>query len=219
MNRQVYTEVQRETVTTPPTTPATHEVYQQEVVSNEPVVTQAPITSREVHTTVTSQPAAPVPQQVYQQEVVTTGPAVAPAPVAREVHTTVTTQPAPVVDNTIVRERTVVSGPTYTPAEYTLGKVGQILNYVLGVFEALMLLRFVLRFIGANPANAFAQLVYGLTEPMVALFNNLIPNPAVAGSNIVIEITTLIAMLFWALLFAAGIRLLRLAITPPDRRI
>ena len=218
MNRQVYTEVQRETVTTPPTTPATHQVYHQEVVTNEPVVTQAPVTSREVHTTVTTQPTMPT-QQVYQQEVVTNGPAVAAAPVAREVYTTVTAQPAPVVDNTVVRERTVVSGPTYTPTEYTLGKVGQILNYVLGVFEALMLLRFVLRFIGANPANAFAQLVYGLTEPMVALFNNLIPNPAVAGSNIVIEMTTLIAMLFWALLFAAGIRLLRLAITPPDRRV
>ena len=180
MNRQVYTEVQRESVSTPPT-PAQRQVYHQEVVSNEPVVTQAPVTSREVHTTVTN-------------------------------------QPAPLVDNTVVRERTVVSGPAYTPTEYTLGKVTQILNYILGVFEALMLLRFVLRFIGANPANAFAQLIYGLTEPMVALFNNLIPNPAVAGSNIVIEITTLIAMLFWALLFGAGVRLLRLAITPPDSR-
>ena len=214
MNRQVYTEVQRESVATPPTPSAQRQVYHQEVISNEPVVTQAPVTSREVHTTVNT----PAPQEVYHQEVVSTGPAVAPAPVAREVHTTVTTQPAPVVDNTIVRERTVVSGPAYTPTEYTLGKVTQIMNYILGVFEALMLLRFVLRFIGANPANAFAQLIYGLTEPMVALFNNLIPNPAVAGTNIVIEITTLIAMLFWALLFAAGVRLLRLAITPPDRR-
>ena len=106
-----------------------------------------------------------------------------------------------------MRERTVVSGPAYTPTEYTLGKVTQILNYILGVFEALMLLRFVLRFIGANPANAFAQLVYGLTEPMVALFNNLIPNPAVAGTNIVIEITTLIAMLFWALLASGQINM------------
>ena len=215
MNRQVYTEVQRESVTTPPTTPAQRQVYHQEVVSNEPVVTQAPVTSREVHTTVNT----PVQQEVYHQEVVSNGPAVAPAPVAREVHTTVTTQPAPLVDNTIVRERTVVSGPAYTSTEYTLAKVTQIMNYILGVFEALMLLRFVLRFIGANPANAFAQLIYGLTEPMVALFNNLIPNPAVAGTNIVIEITTLIAMLFWALLFAAAVRLLRLAITPPDRRL
>ncbi|MCW5853171.1 MAG: YggT family protein [Anaerolineae bacterium] len=216
MNRQVYTEVQRESITTPPTTPAQRQVYHQEVVSNEPVVTQAPVTSREVHTTVTT----PVQQEVYHQEVVSNGPAVAPAPVtAREVHTTVTTHPAPVVDNTVVRERTVVSGPAYTTTEYTLGKVTQIMNYILGVFEALMLLRFVLRFIGANPTNAFAQLIYGLTEPMAALFNNLIPNPAVAGSNIVIEITTLIAMLFWALLFGAGIRLLRLALSPPDRRL
>lgn len=215
MNRQVYTEVQRESVSTPPT-PAQRQVYHQEVVSNEPVVTQAPVTSREVHTTVSTPPQ----QQVYHEEVVSNGPAVASTPVAsREVHTTVTNQPAPLVDNTVVRERTVVSGPAYTPTEYTLGKVTQILNYILGVFEALMLLRFVLRFIGANPANAFAQLVYGLTEPMVALFNNLIPNPAVAGTNIVIEITTLIAMLFWALLFAAAVRLLRLAITPPDRRL
>ena len=181
MNRQVYTEVQRESVTTPPTTPVQQQVYHQAVVSNEPVVTQAPVTSREVHTTVT-------------------------------------TQPAPVVDNTVVRERTVVSTPAYSSTEYTLAKITQIMNYILGLFEALMLLRFVLRFIGANPANAFAQLVYGLTEPMVALFNNLIPNPAVAGTNIVIEITTLVAMLFWALLFGAGIRLLRLALAPADRR-
>lgn len=61
-------------------------------------------------------------------------------------------------------------------------------------------------------------LIYGLSDPLVALFYNLIPNPTVAGTNIVIEITTLIAMLFWALLFAAGVRLLRLVITPPDPR-
>lgn len=178
MNRQVYSEVERESINTNPAQPVQREVYHQEVVTNEPLVMNEPV--------VTQAPLAP--QETY--------------PAA----------------NTVVRERTIVSNPVYTPTEWTVGRTMQILGYVLGVLEGVMLLRFILRFIGANPANAFAQLVYGLSEPLVVLFQNLIPNPAVGGSNIVIEITTLIAMLFWALLFAAGVRLLRLVITPPERR-
>jgi uncharacterized protein YggT (Ycf19 family) len=180
MNRQVYSEVERERINTNtnPAQPVQREVYHQEVVSNEPVVINEPAVMQ----------APPAPQAPYP------------------------------VDNTVVRERTIVSSPAYTPTEWNVGRTIQILGYVLGVLEGVMLLRFVLRFIGANASNAFAQLVYGLSEPLVALFQNLIPNPAVGGANIVIEITTLLAMLCWALLFAAGVRLLRLVITPPERQ-
>jgi hypothetical protein len=190
MNRHVYSEVQRERVNTNPAQPVQREVYHEERVD--------------------TYPPQPAQREVYHHEVVSNEPVVTQAPPTPQV-----TYP---VDNTVVRERTIVSNPVYTPTEWTVGRTMQILGYVLGVLEGIMLLRFVLRFIGANPENAFAQLVYGLSAPLVALFQNLIPNPAVAGTNIVIEITTLIAMLFWALLFAAGVRLLRLVITPPERR-
>ncbi len=189
MNRSVYREVQRQEVTPDPA-PANPDIW------------RAPVDTTPVD------PTAPgAYSEVRRETVTTTDPAVNPyAPLPA-------TTPAP--GETVVRERTVASGPVYTSTEWGLMRTRQIMGYILTIVESLLLIRFVLRLIGANPANAFAQLVYLLTAPFVALFGNLVPNPVVAGTNVVFEITTLIAMLFWALLFAAAWRLVRMLMAPP----
>jgi len=78
----------------------------------------------------------------------------------------------------------------------------QIVWYVLGLLEALLAFRFVLKFLAANPDAGFTQLIYGVTYIFAAPFLNVFRVTRVEGS--VFEWTTLLAMfVYW--LVALGI--------------
>lgn len=74
--------------------------------------------------------------------------------------------------------------------------------YILGLIEALLLFRFVLKLLGANPEAGFTSFIYGVTYVFAAPFLNVFGRTQVAGS--VLEWTSLLAMLvYWVL--AVGI--------------
>lgn len=74
----------------------------------------------------------------------------------------------------------------------------QIVWYIFYTIETLLLFRFILRLIGANPAAGFTDLIYTLSYPFVAPFLYVVNSLAVA--NNIIEWSTLIAMLvYWVL--------------------
>ncbi len=80
--------------------------------------------------------------------------------------------------------------------------VATIINVIFGIILTLLALRFVLRLLGANPANGFANFVYSLSQPLVAPFFGLFNSPLqldIAG----FELATLIALLVYGLV--AGI--------------
>lgn len=80
--------------------------------------------------------------------------------------------------------------------------VARLINFVwliAGIVEILFGLRFALKLLAANPSNGFASFVYGLTEPLLMPFRGLTITPTVGG--MVLEISTLIAMFAYALLF------------------
>lgn len=77
-------------------------------------------------------------------------------------------------------------------------KANRILYTLLGILEILLGLRFVLKFIGANPDAGFSAFIYGITNIFIAPFNALLGTPQVGGS--IIEVNTLIAMAVYALL-------------------
>lgn len=74
------------------------------------------------------------------------------------------------------------------------------------VLNGLIGLRFVLKLMAANPDNAFAQLVYFLSAPFLAIFVGLTPTPSFNG--IVIEFHDLVAILVYFALGWACIRVL-----------
>jgi YggT family protein len=79
--------------------------------------------------------------------------------------------------------------------------IARIVNIVYFLFGALLLLlavRLILHLIGANADNAFASFINGLSAPFVALFANLVQNPALSATA-VLEITTIIAMIVYAI--------------------
>ncbi|HWU24527.1 MAG TPA: YggT family protein [Candidatus Paceibacterota bacterium] len=81
----------------------------------------------------------------------------------------------------------------------------QIVWYVLGILEALLALRFVLRLLGANPAAGFSTFIYGITYPFLAPFMAVFHTTRLAGSAF--DWSTLLAMLIYWLLALAIIRL------------
>lgn len=105
--------------------------------------------------------------------------------------------------------RDVVSTEYYTAPAYshdpTLAGFLRIAWFALGVLEGLMALRFILALLGANPSNAFAALIYGLTGPFVLPFRTLFATPAESGS--VVELYTLIAMLIYFLAWWTFVKL------------
>lgn len=91
---------------------------------------------------------------------------------------------------------------TNSPSTKPLYRGTQIVWYILGIIEALMAFRFVLKLLGANPEAGFTGFIYGATYVFASPFLNVFRISKVAGS--VFEWTTLLAMfVYWAL--AVGI--------------
>ena len=73
----------------------------------------------------------------------------------------------------------------------------QVVWYILGIIEALLIFRVLLRFIGANPNSGFTLFIYTLTAPFALPFAGVV-RPSIVG-NSVLEWSTLIAMAVYAL--------------------
>lgn len=93
---------------------------------------------------------------------------------------------------------------SYTsPTTKPLYRGTQIVWYILGIVEVLLLFRFLLKLFAANPGAGFTRFIYGLSyifaQPFIAVFRN-----AQVGQGSVFEWTTLLAILvYW--IIASGI--------------
>lgn len=69
------------------------------------------------------------------------------------------------------------------------------IRFIFAVIEILLLIRFFLKLVGANPASPFGIFEFGLTDPLVAPFASLLDNPIIGKS--VIEFTTILALIIY----------------------
>ena len=76
-------------------------------------------------------------------------------------------------------------------------KATQLIWLLLGVLEALLALRILLKLMAANPGNAFAAFLYSITDIFLSPFVGLTATPA--GGGMVLELSTFIAMLVYGL--------------------
>jgi hypothetical protein len=95
----------------------------------------------------------------------------------------------------------------------TLQWLTSLISFLFSVFEGLIGLRILLKLIDANSSNAFARFIYGITSLFVAPFTGLIANPATGGN--VLELTSLIALIVYALIAAVLVRLVWLLFYHP----
>ena len=77
-------------------------------------------------------------------------------------------------------------------------KATQLIWLGLVMLEALIALRIGLKLIGANPDNPFAAFVYSVSHIFLFPFEGLVGDPAASG--MVLELSSLIAMVVYALL-------------------
>ncbi|MDP2665020.1 MAG: YggT family protein [bacterium] len=91
-----------------------------------------------------------------------------------------------------------------SPTTKPLYRGTQIIWYILGILEALMMFRFVLKLLGANSAAGFTSFIYTITTPIVTPFLSVFRISKVGGS--IFEWTTLLAMLVYLLIAWAIIK-------------
>jgi hypothetical protein len=98
-----------------------------------------------------------------------------------------------------------------------LFQITRIIWTVQSILMILLGLRFLLKFIGANPVSGFAWFIYGITGPFVAPFTGLIGTPMSGGT--ILEVTTLIAMGIYVLIFWGIVSVVRIVVDRPSARI
>jgi hypothetical protein len=103
-------------------------------------------------------------------------------------------EPAPIL--TTDRTQATTSDP-YAGRRAISIKLTQAIYLIFGLIEVFLLTRFVLKALAANADVAFAQLIYGVTGPLVAPFLGLFgASPTVSGA--VLEPYTLLALVVYA---------------------
>jgi YggT family protein len=104
--------------------------------------------------------------------------------------------------------------------KYGVAKAMDYLQWVLFALEMLFLLRFVLKLLGADPNNPFAQALYNFTGFFLYPFSGIVPTTTIGpNGNGVIEWSTLIGMAVYAVLFYLIKLLLRITISRPQEPI
>ena len=119
------------------------------------------------------------------------------------------------------RER-IVERPAHTPPSSANVNVGpttatvarndpvwtvtRVVTLLFTVLEVLLLLRFVLKLLGANANQPLVSGLYGITEPLVRPFQGIFPEPAGPPA---LDLAALLAVAFFFLIAALVVALVR----------
>jgi uncharacterized protein YggT (Ycf19 family) len=69
---------------------------------------------------------------------------------------------------------------------------------VLGVVEAFLILRVLLKALGANPAAGFVQFIYNTSAPLIVPFRGIFPT--IVAARGLFEFSSLVAIVVYALI-------------------
>lgn len=99
--------------------------------------------------------------------------------------------------------------------KYAIGKLNDYLGWFLVVLETTLVIRFILKLIGAEPRNLFAGFLYALTDILLFPFMGIVGSPSFR-QNQSFEFPTLIAIGIYYLVFWALRQFLRILISNPE---
>jgi uncharacterized protein YggT (Ycf19 family) len=86
--------------------------------------------------------------------------------------------------------------------------------FIVGLIDALLLIRFVLRLLGASVSASFVQFMYGITDPLIAPFRGIFHTSG--SGSYVFEPESLVAIIVYTLIGWGLVTLVRI-ITAPRR--
>src|SRR5688500_3982366 len=121
---------------------------------------------------------------------------------------TTTTTPTP-TDPAITTPRssaTNVNVSTEPARGGSIWTASRVIALVFTVLEVLLLVRFTLKLLGANAEQPLASAIYGITEPLVRPFRGIFAQPA---GTPVVEIATILSVIFFVLLAALIVAIVR----------
>lgn len=131
-------------------------------------------------------------------------------PPDREEHVEVVSQPGEYAQRRV----------THNPAadqRIMVSRVTQIIWLLFGFLEALIGIRIVLKMIGANPAAAFSQIIYSITDVFLWPFAGITINPAFGAMQL--EFSSIIGMIVYALIAWGLTRLIWVLFYRPDTTV
>jgi uncharacterized protein YggT (Ycf19 family) len=117
--------------------------------------------------------------------------------------TTKPTDPAVLIPRPSATNVNVSAGPARGGSIWTASRV---IALVFTVLEVLLLVRFTLKLLGANAEQPLASAIYGITEPLVGPFRGIFAQPA---GTPVVEIATILSVIFFVLLAALIVAIVR----------
>jgi len=82
----------------------------------------------------------------------------------------------------------------------------RVITLLFTVLEVLLLIRFAMKLLGANPQQPFVAGLYGITEPLVRPFQGIWPQ---ANTPVVFDLPALLAIVFPFLIAALVVALVR----------
>jgi uncharacterized protein YggT (Ycf19 family) len=118
---------------------------------------------------------------------------------------TTTTTP-PTNTTTPARDATSVNVSTAPSRGASIWTTSRVVALVFTVIEVLLLVRFSFKLLGANPSQPFSSAIYGITEPLVAPFRGIFAQP---DGTPIVEIATLLSIVFFVLVAALVVALVR----------
>jgi len=103
--------------------------------------------------------------------------------------------------------QTSVQAPLQSrPGVSAAERAAMITYLILGVVEALLITRVILKLLAANPSSSFVRFVYNISALLVAPFQGIFPSPATQNS--VLELSSLVAIAVYALIAWGIVRLI-----------
>lgn len=97
-----------------------------------------------------------------------------------------------------------------------VGKITGFIWLLTGLLEVLILLRFALKLIGANAQAPFVALIYSVSSLFLWPFAGMTATPAANG--MVLEISSIFAMVVYGIVGWVIVALVRLLLTPSESR-
>ncbi|MGH2510666.1 MAG: hypothetical protein ACRDHZ_25105 [Ktedonobacteraceae bacterium] len=88
-----------------------------------------------------------------------------------------------------------------------------VIYFILGALEVILGLRFIFRLLGASVASDFTTFLYNLSHGFIIPFNGIF-NDQTLGTRSVFELSTLVAMLIYALIAWGLVTLCRVLFAP-----
>ncbi len=97
----------------------------------------------------------------------------------------------------------------------------KVVYYILGAFEALFVFRLIFKLLGANSENNFVSIIYTLSGYFMAPFSGIFRAAVNRGieTESVLEPTTIIAMIVYALVAYGAVRLIEIYETSMNKRV